>query len=76
MDKLVHDPKEILKDAISLLPAERAYLIDRLLESLDKPDHEIDKLWAKEAEKRIDAYENGKIKSVPIDEVIAKYKDI
>ena len=66
-------PKEILKDALNLKPAEKAELIDKLLSSLDKPDRELDELWAKEAESRIDAYEQGKIKSLTIKEVLEKY---
>ena len=66
--------KEILKDAISLPPNERAYLIDELLSSLDKSDSEIDKLWAIEAESRIDAYERGELKAVSIEKVLEKYK--
>ena len=65
---------EILKEAITLPPAERALLIDKLLNSLDEHDEEIDRLWAKESENRIDAYQQGKIKSIPIDKILEKYK--
>ena len=67
-------PNKILKDALSLRPAEKAELIDRLLSSLDKPDTEIDKLWTKEAEDRIDAYERGEIKAVALEKVLERYK--
>ena len=67
-------PNKILKEAMSLSPLDRAYLIDKLLSSLDKSDAEIDKLWAKEAENRINAYEKGKIKAVSKDKVLKKYK--
>ena len=46
-------PKEILKGALTLKPAEKAKLVNKLLSSLDKPDRDIDQLWAKEAESRI-----------------------
>ena len=65
---------EILKQALTLKPAQKAELIDRLLSSLDKPDKEIDELWAKEAESRIDAYERGKIRAVSLEKVFEKYK--
>ena len=56
---------EVLEDALSLPPAERAELADRLLTSLDAPhDLRIDGLWAKEAEDRLDAYDRGEIKAV------------
>ena len=67
-------PNEVLKEALALKPAQKAELIDKLLSSLDKPDREIDELWAKEAESRIDAYERGKIKAVALDKVLEKYK--
>jgi putative addiction module component (TIGR02574 family) len=66
--------KEILKKALNLTPTEKAELIDKLLTSLDKPDKELDDLWAGEAEDRIDAYEQGKIKALSIQEVLEKYK--
>ncbi len=65
---------DILKEALGLKPAEKAELIDKLLSSLDNPDRELDELWAKEAEDRIDSYEQGQIKSVTLREVLEKYR--
>lgn len=62
--------KEILKEALTLKPAQKAELIDKLLLSLVMPDQEIDKLWAKEVENRIDAYEQGKIKAVALEKIL------
>jgi len=67
-------PKNILKEALTLKPSEKAELVDKLLSSLDKPDKEIDELWAQEAEDRIDAYDRGEIKAVTLKEVLEKYK--
>jgi hypothetical protein len=41
---------------------------------LDKPDQEIDDLWDREAESRIDAYERGKIRALSLKEALEKYK--
>jgi len=68
------DAKEVLKEALTLKPAQKAELIDKLLSSLDKPDEDIDELWAEEAESRIDAYEQGKIKAVTVKKVLRKYE--
>jgi putative addiction module component (TIGR02574 family) len=68
------DPNRILKEALTLKPSEKAELIDKLLLSLDKPDEDIEELWAKEVESRIDAYEQGKIKAVPLEEILKKYE--
>lgn len=67
-------PEKVLKEAISLPPAEQAKLVDQLISILDKPDHELDALWAEEAESRLDAYNNGTLKAVSLDEVLSKYK--
>jgi len=67
-------PNKILKEALNLKPAEKAELIDKLIYSLDKPDAEIDELWVKEAENRIDAYERGEIKAVALEKILEKYK--
>jgi Putative addiction module component len=55
---------EILEMALSLPAAERAELADHLLSSLDAVLAN-EKLWAKESEDRLDAYERGEIKAVP-----------
>ena len=67
-------PNEILKGVLTLKPEQKAELVDKLLSSLDKPDTELDDLWAKEAENRIDAYERGAIKAVTLERVLEKYK--
>jgi putative addiction module component (TIGR02574 family) len=64
----------ILKEALTLRPSEKAQLIDKLISSLDKSDKEIDKLWAKEAEDRIDAYDQGKLKAISLEKVLQKYR--
>ena len=66
-------PKDIFKQAISLQPIEKAELVDSLISSLDKSDSTLDQHWAFEAESRLTAYKNGKLKSVSIDEVLSKY---
>ena len=65
---------EILEKALNLTPTEKAELIDRLLSSLDKPDKELDKLWSKEAEDRIEAFERGEIRALTLKEVLEKYR--
>jgi len=61
---------EILREALSLPPVERAEIAERLLSSLDTPDRRrVDELWASEAEDRLDAYEQGEISTVPAKQV-------
>lgn len=66
--------REILNKALALSPAEKAELVDKLILSLDKPDSELDKLWAEEAESRLAAYKRGDLKAVSVEEALAKYK--
>ncbi|MBD3789676.1 MAG: addiction module protein [Campylobacterales bacterium] len=62
---------DILQQALQLKANERSKLVDELLKSLDKPDEEIEKIWADEAQKRLKAYREGKLKTVPMQEVFA-----
>jgi putative addiction module component (TIGR02574 family) len=66
--------KDLSAKARKLSPAERLELVDDVLASLDEPDPQIDRLWAKEAEERLAAYRRGEIKAVPLQEVLAKYR--
>ena len=68
------ETQKILHRALELPPLEKAHLVDCLLSSLDKPDEAIDSLWRKEVEERIEAYQAGKLKSVSLEQVMAKYK--
>jgi len=64
----------VFKEALQLKASEKAILIDKLISTLDMSEKEIDKLWANEAEDRIGAYEQGKIKAVSLKEVLQKHK--
>lgn len=65
--------QEVLEKAIHLPPVERAELVEQILSSFDCPSRNtIDALWAKEAEDRIEAYEQGKIKAISANQVFEK----
>ncbi len=61
--------KDLLDEAMKLRPEERFTLIDGLIKSLDEPDKTLDEIWAKEAERRLNAYREGTLKGVPMEEV-------
>jgi putative addiction module component (TIGR02574 family) len=68
---------EVLEEALSLPADERAALAERLLTSLDvSHDRRIDELWAQEAEDRLDAFERGEIKAVPVKEVFDSIRGV
>jgi len=61
---------QVLKEALSLPPAERAEIADHLLSSIDPPSQDgIDVLWGKEAEERLDAFDRGEIKAISAKQV-------
>lgn len=65
--------KQILKEVLSLAPIERAELIESMFRSFNYSSrNNVDALWAKEAEERIDAFEEGKLKSVSVRKVLQK----
>lgn len=64
--------QNILREALSLSPNERAALVEQLSASLDKPDPLIDALWLKEAESRMAAYRAGKLDAVDAETVFAE----
>lgn len=66
--------QQILKEVLTLPLKERATLVDEILASLDQPDEQIDSLWRIEIDDRIAAYRAGKIRAVPLEEVLSKYR--
>ena len=59
--------KEIEEEALRLPSHERAQLAERLIHSLDEEDPEAEKLWVEEAERRYQAYKEGKVKTKSAD---------
>jgi len=68
--------KQILEKALILSAAERADLVESLLASLDQPDARIDELWAEEAEDRLAAFETGRMKAYPVDQVFQEFGEL
>jgi hypothetical protein len=66
--------EKIASDIHSLTDVEKLHLVDVILRDLDRPDPEIDSIWADEARKRWDTYKSGKIQSVSYQDVMSKYK--
>lgn len=64
----------IIDQTSQLSANEKIELIDALLATVDKPDAEVDVLWAKEAEDRLAAYRSGDIKALDLNQVLAKYR--
>lgn len=60
-------------DEVLLLPTDaRVSLVEQLLASLNLPTQpEVDRLWAKEAERRIAQVEKGKVRLIPGEKVFS-----
>jgi putative addiction module component (TIGR02574 family) len=64
-----------LASEIRALPEpEKLRLMETILMDLDKPDPEIDGIWAAEARKRWEAYKAGRIPTVSYEDVMAKHR--
>jgi putative addiction module component (TIGR02574 family) len=68
------ETREIIDRALELSVEEKARIVDELLSSMNEPDEAVDALWRKEVEDRIAAYNSGKLRSVSLEEVLAKYR--
>jgi putative addiction module component (TIGR02574 family) len=63
----------ILTEISPLKPVEKLKLVDEILNSLNRPNTDIDELWKQEAESRVSAYEADTISSVSAEKVFKKY---
>ncbi|MCX5644736.1 MAG: addiction module protein [Phycisphaerae bacterium] len=62
--------EQVLREALDLPPTDRAELVEQILASFEFPARkDIDAAWAREAEDRLDALEQGKIGVSPASEV-------
>jgi putative addiction module component (TIGR02574 family) len=65
--------KSLENDILNLDPNDKIQLIQLIFDSLKQISPEIDKAWAEESEKRIDAYQSGTLKASDWDDVKKKY---
>ncbi len=66
------ESESIVKSALKLKPEQRLALVDQILQSLDPPDLEIDRIWIEESDRRLAAYRAGKVKGIPAEEIFGK----
>jgi len=69
------DTNELISMIESLPVDLKTRLIDRLLNSLQPSQTEIDALWAEEAEKRIEEIKSGRARTIPGDVVFDEIHD-
>ncbi len=64
--------KEIRTSVLELDVTDRIHLAEILLESIDKTDKQIEKIWVKESESRYKAYKEGRIKGISLKHLRAR----
>ena len=64
--------KELIAEAVALPVEERALVAECILRSLNAPETDIDRRWAKVARRRLAELRSGKVTPVPGEEVFAR----
>ena len=59
--------KNIEKSILRLSPAQRIHIVENVLDSLHKPDPEIERAWVAESERRFSAFKKGKVKAIALE---------
>ena len=62
--------KEICEKAMELPDIEKLAVVDALLAQLDRPDPELDTVWAEEARRRRQAYRAGRLQARDYEQVL------
>jgi hypothetical protein len=69
------DAARVFEDALSLPSDARASLIEELLRSLNLPaSSEIERLWAEEAERRVEQIDRGEVELLDGEEVFRELR--
>ena len=63
---------DIIQEALRLPATARFQIIDKLMQSLDKPDPEIDRIWGEEAVRRLASFDAGLSKTYSPEEVFGQ----
>lgn len=61
--------KKVKTSALGLNVIDRIHLAEILLDSLDKTDEQIEKIWVRESENRYLAYKEGRVKGISLDQL-------
>ncbi len=63
---------DIIEEALTLSPKDRYLIIEKLHESLNVSNPEVEKAWIEESIRRSKAYERGELETVTYEEVFGK----
>lgn len=67
---LIKNKKDILEAIFSLPPTDRIEIIETVMDDFGNPEtKELEKIWADEADKRIDAFLKNEVSTIPAEDV-------
>jgi len=61
--------KKVKTDLLELNVIDRVHLAEILLDSLDKTDEQIEKMWIRESENRYQSYKEGRVKEISLKQI-------
>jgi putative addiction module component (TIGR02574 family) len=65
--------REIQEEALKLGDLEKIRLIELLMDDLERPNPDVEKLWIQESEERYKAFKEGKVKGIPFELIEKRY---
>jgi hypothetical protein len=68
--------KDLIAEISDLPVEQRMRIADQILQTLNRPDPDIESAWIEEVEKRVESYEKGGVDLVPAREVFKTLRDI
>ena len=71
---MTKEAKKLREQARALPPQDRIALVEDVLDSLDRADPHVDRLWAQEASERLAAYRRGELAAKDLASIVAKYR--
>lgn len=69
---MINVDKDLINKALELKPQEKIFLLEAIVESLDKSDKYIQEIWLKEAQARLNAHREGRTQGVLAEDVIGE----
>ncbi len=69
---MINVDKKLIEKILELKPQEKIFLIEAMVESLDKSDKYIQDVWLKEANERLEAHRRGNTKGIPLEDVLGE----
>jgi hypothetical protein len=70
----VSDIDKIFLDIVALKSTDKLVLVDKILASIHPINNGVEKVWEKEADERVEAYNKGYLSTIDDETLFSKYK--